>query len=1453
MMKKSRYDALRLAVAIGLSASLWSGGTVEAFPQQPQIRSGNADINKDGDTLRVKQDSQRLALDWDSFNIAKDEHVIFEQGGRDKIALNRIVGDNTRASEIYGSLQADGTVFLLNPHGVIFQQGAQIDVGNLVASTATVDDTYMQNFSAKTGDILLQLDDQKPNGIKNCGEIKSQGGLVVLHASKVENTGAIENAQGTVALAAAKKLNLSLDTAGKINFTVNDEVAKANALNSGTIKADGGYILMTAKSTGNMLQDTVVNNTGIMEARTLNVNDKGEILLDGGNSGIVDVGGTMDVSGTDAGQSGGTIQIKGDDKRIHEAGLKMLADGDVNGGQIRLSGGEKLGFVGRSQGLIRASGGEKAGEFLIDSPVSVSIGTQVENGNETLKDETINNNIKPGFINRLLSNGTNVTIQADNGDIDKLRKTSIYVNAPITKTAVNSDTTLNLRAQRDVYVNGSITSNAGKLNINLQADTDGVGKGMVVLNGNVATNGGDFTSGTGQNITDGTVGTFIGNVKDKIRDKQDIIISTKGGNVNFYGDVGLGIENGTFTIDTTGGTGTGNINISGNLGSVNTYKFFQNGSSSGKGGDAVVDGDLEKLLEVYYDKYLKDVVWLKTSELSTKTITTPEGKTQTVYDWLKERILGDESQYLKEKPANAAAEKKAIEDYYKAHVQLGSRDTPMEFSELAYNKTLYQKLASHILTTVPCTNDNRESILNRWERAKVAAQEGTEGGAAQGDKYLATITTPLEDWVIRSQLEPLLTKDVKNEEWLLGGRTGYTGSAGAKYKGSAAKKDDRVFSWQTGPEAGQAFYKTSGIGTGTTTTNMYQGWSKDTDKTKDRFKYEEPNNNENPDEYEQPFVAIGFRKDTSWADVNDQKSNVRGFVQETNRAHADVELKSSEGNITIGGNVGKSAPLHDLTINTAGKVKTGGDINPGTMDKYKEHQYQIDTGEAYTGLVQIDGQLNIVGSAGVEIGDHITADSVDIGSKGNIGIHGIDAVGKVKLVTEGLDSTITMNETLPKDDGSTLNDGIKTQSTDPDAVILDAHDGKFVNKSTVTKGIETGQGGGWKIYTKSPEGNEYGKNLDSGTYALWGRSPKDTGEEENIYRYAALPEDENHNGRYIFNYQPVMTYTVDDMEKTYGESLGDKVSTEVSAKIQDDEKEKLMNYRGTAFDESSVLNEETKAFVDVSSKGFAAEATRTDGDYEAEDGDKAIYAITVDEPSFNSTAAAHGYKPELAGESKLTINRRDLQVSVNPRVEYGSNVSGESSNSEEIQATGLVNDDTIDKVGYVLTDGYRSQLRKGAVTADVGAHTGAVKTETVSFTDTKDAANYQIVAKEGTLTITPHDVVLKLTGEGEKLTEDNIINTATPYEEQLINGDTSKDAPKLDWKIGDKLSDSKYAIGVQANQKDIASGDVVGNYRFTYEGAYILKTPVMPDKPKEEPAVVPDKPKEEPAVVPDKP
>ncbi len=78
MMKRSRQDALRLAVAIGLSASLLYGGNVEALPTGEHTRSGGVEIDKSVDReLTVRQSTQRAAIDWKTFDIGKDESGAF--------------------------------------------------------------------------------------------------------------------------------------------------------------------------------------------------------------------------------------------------------------------------------------------------------------------------------------------------------------------------------------------------------------------------------------------------------------------------------------------------------------------------------------------------------------------------------------------------------------------------------------------------------------------------------------------------------------------------------------------------------------------------------------------------------------------------------------------------------------------------------------------------------------------------------------------------------------------------------------------------------------------------------------------------------------------------------------------------------------------------------------------------------------------------------------------------------------------------------------------------------------------------------------------------------------------------------------------------------------------------------------------------------------------------------
>ena len=143
--------------------------------------------------------------------------------------------------------------------------------------------------------------------ILNQGTIKADGGYVALLGANVSNEGVITAKLGTVALAAGNAMTLDVAGDGLLNVTVNQGAVNALAQNGGLIQADGGQVLLTAQSAGNLLQ-SAVNNGGVIQAQTIE-NHNGTIRLMGdAQSGTVNLSGTLDASGAPNGGNGGFIE-----------------------------------------------------------------------------------------------------------------------------------------------------------------------------------------------------------------------------------------------------------------------------------------------------------------------------------------------------------------------------------------------------------------------------------------------------------------------------------------------------------------------------------------------------------------------------------------------------------------------------------------------------------------------------------------------------------------------------------------------------------------------------------------------------------------------------------------------------------------------------------------------------------------------------------------------------------------------------------------------------------------------------------------------------------------------------------------------------------------------------------------------------------------------------------------
>ncbi|HEX4889151.1 MAG TPA: filamentous hemagglutinin N-terminal domain-containing protein, partial [Alphaproteobacteria bacterium] len=241
-MSRSALSGLPL---LGLSLAALAGVSLaplpaKALPQDGQVVAGSASIAQTGAaSMAIHQATMAAVIDWQSFDIAAHETVEVFQPSSMASLLNRVVGGGG-ASQILGTLQAQGRLTLVNPSGITIGNSARIDVAGLVASTANMSN---QDFMLGRGDFSIA---GRPDArIVNAGGISvREGGLAAFVAPGVENSGTITARLGRVQLAAGGTFTLDLYGDDLIHVGVSDSTL-ASIVNTGRISADGGVIEIT--------------------------------------------------------------------------------------------------------------------------------------------------------------------------------------------------------------------------------------------------------------------------------------------------------------------------------------------------------------------------------------------------------------------------------------------------------------------------------------------------------------------------------------------------------------------------------------------------------------------------------------------------------------------------------------------------------------------------------------------------------------------------------------------------------------------------------------------------------------------------------------------------------------------------------------------------------------------------------------------------------------------------------------------------------------------------------------------------------------------------------------------------------------------------------------------------------------------------------------------------------
>ena len=516
-------------------------------------------------------------VDFYKFGVMKGHQldVVMPDAGR---ALYRVIG-NSR-SEIMGTLNSNGSLFLINQNGVLFGQGSEVNVGNIVASTLNIsnDEFLKGNYNFTAGSIR--------GDIENHGVIKAKNeGYIVLLGKTVDNSGTLVASNGSVVLGSAQAATLDFFGNGLVKAKLSGDALEATIKNSGSIYADGGFVQMATNA-----RAAAINISGIVEANQL-VERNGVIRLEGGDNAKVEVSGQLIAKGQ--GTTGGTIEVTGEQVALMNGAL-LDASGDTGGGNV-LVGGDYQGkndavynarttYIAQgatinADALIKGDGGKVIvwaddltryyGSISAQGGAVSGHGGLVEvSGKESLDFHgKVNVAADNGLGGTLLLDPTNIVLS--NGPSTLIPITDVATeDVAFANNAGGATTTINvndvsgfsqlwLQATNDITIDNALTMTnpVGSIkleannNINVKADITSGFLGYVNLKANAdSLGGGDIFISA--NITGGSQGVTLSAVN----------ITQTAGNINTNQYIG-----GHVKMDATGdiNLGLANINTSG--------------------------------------------------------------------------------------------------------------------------------------------------------------------------------------------------------------------------------------------------------------------------------------------------------------------------------------------------------------------------------------------------------------------------------------------------------------------------------------------------------------------------------------------------------------------------------------------------------------------------------------------------------------------------------------------------------------------------------------------------------------------------------------------------------------------------------------------------------------------------------------------------------------------------
>ena len=307
------------------------------LPTGAQVVSGEIDINTVGSsTMNVVQGTQSAIVNWQSFDIGHGALVDIVQPNIDASMLSRVVGSNL--SEIHGSLNANGHLYLINPNGIIFGSDAQINVHALIASSLDMADS-----SFLSGNISFVGDSE--GEVMNLGEINADQFAALIGGKLLMNCIIISPGGSAALLAGDATLDIGEASGGKISLDLSG------------------------------LLDGSANNSGSIDVSSATESGAPTIL-----GGSVDSSGSIEASGS---TGGGRVLIGGDylgsnsdfsnsQKSVLSGSVSVNALESGNAGRVIIWSDERTDFTGSIE-AIGGNGFVETSSKIIYKPAVLSL------------------------------------------------------------------------------------------------------------------------------------------------------------------------------------------------------------------------------------------------------------------------------------------------------------------------------------------------------------------------------------------------------------------------------------------------------------------------------------------------------------------------------------------------------------------------------------------------------------------------------------------------------------------------------------------------------------------------------------------------------------------------------------------------------------------------------------------------------------------------------------------------------------------------------------------------------------------------------------------------------------------------------------------------------------------------------------------------------------------------